>query len=239
MIYVGTKKYAPSIIGERKRFGAGLDSLLGVVDENGVLLPAQGNTVLSFDGVVKLSMYAIQGKFAGATNLLGVVFPDLVQVESGGLYDAFRDSSIEYAEFPKFVRTTGYELYCTFYGCKKLKRVSMPSIEKLDANGGCGCFSLTFADCTLLESVDLSGLKTLGIGGIGGQSFRECVSLRRMDFPSLVEITHANGIAVNAFNYCTNLLEIHFRADAQAAIESMSGYSSKWGATNATIYFDL
>ena len=29
------------------------------------------------------------------------------------------------------------------------------------------------------------------------------------------------------------------RADAQSAIEAQSGYSSKFGATNATIYFDL
>jgi hypothetical protein len=43
----------------------------------------------------------------------------------------------------------------------------------------------------------------------------------------------------NAFQYCTGITEIHFRADAQATIEATSGYSDKFGATNATIYFDL
>ena len=41
------------------------------------------------------------------------------------------------------------------------------------------------------------------------------------------------------FSGCTSLTEIHFRADMQATIEAMTGYANKWGASNATIYFDL
>ena len=39
---------------------------------------------------------------------------------------------------------------------------------------------------------------------------------------------------------CTDLVEMHFRADAQATVEALKGYSSKfWGPSTLTIYFDL
>lgn len=45
----------------------------------------------------------------------------------------------------------------------------------------------------------------------------------------------------NIYNFynSTSTQEIHFSIENQATIEAMSGYSSKFGASNATIYFDL
>jgi hypothetical protein len=58
-----------------------------------------------------------------------------------------------------------------------------------------------------------------------------------MSFPKLQEI---DSSALNKmFSSCNNLAEIHFRADMQTTVEALNGYSSKFGATNATIYFDL
>lgn len=37
----------------------------------------------------------------------------------------------------------------------------------------------------------------------------------------------------------SNATEIHFGAKNQAAIEACEGYDKKWGATNATFFFDL
>ena len=45
-----------------------------------------------------------------------------------------------------------------------------------------------------------------------------------------------------AYNYTfsfSSLTEIHFPAAIKSKIEALTGYSDKWGATNATIYFDL
>jgi hypothetical protein len=42
-----------------------------------------------------------------------------------------------------------------------------------------------------------------------------------------------------AFSGCTGITELHFRSDAQTVIEAADSYSYKFGATNATIYFDL
>jgi hypothetical protein len=68
--------------------------------------------------------------------------------------------------------------------------------------------------------------------------------LTKISFPSLVSFA-SDSFCLGAtttympFNQCLNLTEIHFRADVQSMVEAMTGYSKKWGATNATIYFDL
>ena len=43
----------------------------------------------------------------------------------------------------------------------------------------------------------------------------------------------------DAFDRCRSLKEIHFAAKNKEAIEALSDYSNKFGATNATIYFDI
>ena len=56
-------------------------------------------------------------------------------------------------------------------------------------------------------------------------------------FPALTSVGR-NSLR-NAFYECTGITELHFRADAKSVIENADGYSSKFGASNATIYFDL
>ena len=46
-------------------------------------------------------------------------------------------------------------------------------------------------------------------------------------------------VGSRAFSSCRPLKEIHFAAKNKEAIEALSGYSNKFGATNATIYFDI
>ena len=68
---------------------------------------------------------------------------------------------------------------------------------------------------------------------IGNSAFSYCYSLTSIDLPA------ATSIGASVFSACTKLTEIHFAAANKAKIEANSYYSSKWGATNATIYFDL
>lgn len=73
-------------------------------------------------------------------------------------------------------------------------------------------------------------------------AFYNCKKLTTISFPALTDVqTNIFGAASYnaAFSGCSELVEIHFRADMQATIEAMSQYANKWGATNATIYFDL
>jgi hypothetical protein len=81
------------------------------------------------------------------------------------------------------------------------------------------------------------------IGDKGMQyAFQYCKLLTTISFPSLTDVqtnSFSSSTYDGAFRNCTALTEIHFRADMQATIEAMSQYANKWGATNATIYFDL
>ena len=115
--------------------------------------------------------------------------------------------------------------------------VSFPDLINVGTNGMYSCFS----GCASLTSADLSALTTVGDNGLDS-CFVGCSSLANISFPALTDVqTNSFGTASYAycFSNCTALTEIHFRADAQTAIGAMTGYADKWGATNASIMFDL
>lgn len=90
-------------------------------------------------------------------------------------------------------------------------------------------------------SIDLSSLTSIGTNGLN-YVFSNCTGLTKISFPALTSVTtncFGGSASTSAFYRCTTLTEIHFRADMQETIEAMSNYSNKWGATDATIYFDL
>ena len=134
---------------------------------------------------------------------------------------------------------SGNAFYCKFYA-RKFETgaiVSFPDLTTVDASGLYDCFN----SCPSLTTVDLSALTTVGSDCLN-YCFYSCTSLTSVSFPSLTSVqTDSFGSASYnyCFNNCTALTEIHFRADMQATIEAMTGYADKWGATNATIYFDL
>lgn len=81
--------------------------------------------------------------------------------------------------------------------------------------------------------------KLIKISGFGLEgTFYGCTGLNgNVNFPKLTTI-YTKGL-YNAFYGCTGIKELHFRADAKSIIMNTEGYSNKFGATNATIYFDL
>jgi hypothetical protein len=102
-----------------------------------------------------------------------------------------------------------------------------------------GNYGLNYAFyyCTgLVGRVEFASLTKIGIMGFY-YAFSGCTGLTEVYFPALTS-SHSSGLA-GAFYGCTGITEIHFRADAQALIEALDGYSNKFRATNATIYFDL
>lgn len=122
-----------------------------------------------------------------------------------------------------------------FYGCKKLKTANLASIKNIKTG------SSLFQDCVELISVDLSSLETLQSSAFT-YAFQGCSKIPSLSFPSLTSVqsnSFASLSSNGAFRNCTALTEIHFRADMQAKIEAMTQYANKWGATNATIYWDL
>ena len=91
-----------------------------------------------------------------------------------------------------------------------------------------------------LASVDVSYIREISGSGAVSSAFRDCRALPSMSWDSLRSVS-SFGSSANTYIYrdCTSLLEIHFPVNMQPMIEAMQGYADKWGASNATIYFDL
>ena len=68
---------------------------------------------------------------------------------------------------------------------------------------------------------------------VGNEAFYNCSSLTSINLPNVTTVGYG------AFGSCSSLKEIHFAAKNKEAIEALSDYSNKFGATNAKIYFDI
>ena len=173
----------------------------------------------------------------------GSVVVDMPKLESiDGNYVAQNMFSVGYVEeinLPKLQIIKGIQAAGRMFSSCKIKNVSLPSLTTIS---GQNAAQAMFVDCNI-ETVDLSALTTISGSSACREMFKNNPNLIRADFPSLTTITNANALGSSSSNGmfygCTGLLEIHFRADAQAAIEATYGYSSKWGAQNASIYWDL
>ena len=107
-----------------------------------------------------------------------------------------------------------------FSNCSKLTSIDLPAATSIDSSAFSNCYKLTSIDLPAATSIDTF-------------AFSNCYNLTSIDLPA------ATSIGRSAFSDCSNLTSIHFATANKATIESLSGYSSKFGATDATIYFDL
>lgn len=199
-------------------------------------------TRVSFPALKRLEMsYVFNSGFRVCGALETIEFPLLENTHTAGFSSAFSSSGLETFEFPSLQTVEDQGLSGAFDSCLKLQTAKLPSLKTVESSGMKGAFS----GCVELKEVDISSLSSVGAQGMAScfqvPSSKPGV-LERIDFPALVDVdSTAFGTAASSyiFRHRTTLEEIHFRADMQATIEAMSGYADKWGATNATIYFDL
>ncbi len=151
-----------------------------------------------------------------------------------------------------------------FYGCIALADLSLPSAVTLGGSSCSNCGKLKNVSLPLVNSVSMHmfqtcvELETIELPSavdVWAEAFISCRNLRNVSLPNCTGLWGAS-----AFGYCTSLTkislpacthiqktafnkssltEIHFAAKSQATIEALDGYANKFGATNATIYFDL
>jgi len=72
--------------------------------------------------------------------------------------------------------------------------------------------------------------------------FNNCNALNKVYLPKFNRDNSATSGTTYSrylFNNCGGITELHFGIENQTAVEAMSGYSYKFGATNATLYFDM
>ena len=113
-------------------------------------------------------------------------------------------------------------------------------VDKIEHISGVGACESMFAGAGV-KVANFASLQMLDTSGCCALMFDGCVELEEVFYPELVQIK-ANAFGESGkykFRGCSGLREIHFRADMQDVVEQLSGYDSKWGANNATIYFDL
>lgn len=123
--------------------------------------------------------------------------------------------------------------YCDFRGAS----INFDIITSVGSYGLYGAFKY----CKLPEEIRFTNLTEITHNTALRDAFSSTTGCKRYFFPSLTSvISEAFGSGMYLTWYdTTDVGEIHFRADMQATIEAVTGYSSKFGATNCTIFFDL
>ena len=145
----------------------------------------------------------------------------------------------------------------TFRNCTSLSSVNFNGLIRLgelDAPTGRprGIFANCFRGCTNLTTVSFPNLEEIytdyGMDYTAAM-FYNWDKVQKLYFPKLSVLACYNSSATgtqlsvckNTFKGCDSLIELHFGAANQSAIEASEGYSTAWGrgAGNVTIYFDL
>lgn len=216
---------------------------------------------LEFTNLKSMSLNAsMNGAFA-CTAITSASFPALTDFEGSvapygetatgaPFQNAFNNAnslaSLSFGALQTIPSGNDYLFYKITSNCGSLTTISYPLLEAIlcqrafgYAFNGAGVVSVTFPNLKFID-----GYYTFD------NAFANCTYLQTVSFPSLGIPYLAPGFPLpqvsigtytfqNAFSGCGNLTEIHFRANIQSQIEAQAGYSTKWGATNATIYFDL
>lgn len=202
----------------------------------------------------------------GITELL---LPDLENVVANACTGvASNNASLLKVDLGKLTAISAVHAFdSSFSGCTKLADVKgLENITEITALNA--CLSM-FKDCTTLPKTGLDNLSVIsgdhacermfyntavtdmGLNNLtsitsqygAAQMFGNCKGLIKVYFPNLTTLGHNYALGKRSsdaiFYSCTNITEIHFRADMQTQVEAQSAYSYKFGAENATIYFDL
>lgn len=222
----------------KEKFGATIDTFLGNVNANGTLETSTWAGALNFSGVKNINSYVLQYAFYNCTGITSVDLSSLQNIYDYGLSRAFYGcTGITSVDLSSLQSVSTYGLQYAFYNCRGITSVDLSSLLTIYPNG----LQYAFYGCRGITSVDLSSLKSVLSSGIKS-AFYGCTGITTISFPSLTSVqkdSFGSSSTDGAFRDCTGMTEIHFRADMQSTIEAMSQYSNKWGATNATIYFDL
>ena len=132
------------------------------------------------------------------------------------VFIAYIDRTIRQFEDNALITVGDY----AFYDCNSLTSINLPNVTTVGDYAFGSCYSLT--------SINLPNVTT-----VGEDAFSSCKSLTSINLPNVTTVGDY------AFYDCNSLMEIHFAVKNKEAIEALSDYSNKFGATNATIYFDL
>ena len=253
----------------KTKFGVSIDNLLGNVDENGRYNASTEKVVFDGRGIKSIGTSGFYYSFYQDKIITEVLFPDLEEIEDSGLDFSFYGSSVVRVSLGKIrVVNKNYALRNSFaYLRARLAELPLNNIEELSGlsvayamfsssfggtatglynlriiNGSYAC-AYMLSNSSSLTNIQLDSLESISGSHACQNMFSSCAALEKAYFYSLTEVASPNALGTDSstsiFYNCKAMTEIHFRKDAQAVIEGLTAYQYKFGATNATIYFDL
>ena len=189
-------------------------------------------------GIQNIGNYALQGTFAGNSRVQTAVFPDLTTISgiSGCKYAFAYCNTLTAFNMPNLTTLSGEDCcWGMFINCTQLTTADLSAITEVSGDYACQGM---FAHCYALNTTRFDNLSTVSGNFAFNNIFYECSSLTTISFPKLTTISNTNAFT-DTFSNCNALTEIHFRYDMKEIVEGLDGYAERFGATNATIYFDL
>ena len=223
----------------KSKYGVTIDNMLGAIGEDGSLLTTKEPFVFDGTGIKRLQYSNILTYKFFNSGCTAVYLPDITELSGIELcMYAFASCGITTVDISN-LRTISKADCCSymFYN-NKITVVDLHNLTTID-NASC---TNMFANNDIRE-VRLDNLATISYNLGCRAMFANNKNLQTISFPMLTSVNKgafgSTSASSQTFYGCTGLTEIHFRADMQATIEATTGYSNKWGATNASIIFDL
>lgn len=178
-----------------KKYNVTIDDILGNVDENGVLQPANTQATLIFSGVKSFNQPL---KFFRGSSLKGVELPDLEAIPSASnntssyLEGAFFNTKITNFSAPKLTTVGNYGCYELCRNSSNLATINLPELTSIGNYGLYAAFS-----GTQIQNIEFPKLTTVGNNGLNLTFNNIGYYLKSLSFPNLTEIK-ANGL----YNMC-------------------------------------
>lgn len=259
-LYLGDTEIAPIVeVPTPETVGGMTISDLYELDSTGTLSKASGS--LTLKGVVTLGnragtnllmkitsfsapdLVTIDGyglSQTGALVLTSFDVPELTTIEAYGMQYAFENlKTLTSLEFPKLTTIGIYGLAGAFANTN-INSISFPKLVEIQENGLDGAWRLS--NVVFTTPIVFPSLTTLGRYALIGAF--QSTTIEKISFPALTTVeSNSFGTSTLATSryafYSATVQEIHFPAAMEETISSMTGFSAKWGASSATIYFDL
>lgn len=190
--------------------------------------------------------------FSTSTNIVTASFPALTTIGASCWSYTFNGctklQSVDLSALESVTGTTAMQY--AFGGCTALESIDFSSLKVIGNSTTTSTnyrqFYYTFNNCSKLTTMEFPSLEAIYCNGTASNqgTFAYNNKVKKLYFPKLTYIGKTSGYSnvtagKNIFYNCSALTEIHFGAENQSAIESLTGYSTKWGSYAATIYFDL
>ena len=190
--------------------------------------------------------------FANSTNIVTASFPALTTISASCWSYAFNGcTKLQRVDLSALESVRGTAaMQFAFNGCTSLGSIDLSSLKVIGNSTTTSeddrQFCYTFNACSKLTTMEFPSLEAIYCNGTANSqgTFAYNNKVKKLYFPKLTYIGKTSGYSNvtagnNIFYSCSALTEIHFAAENQSAIESLTGYSTKWGRSAATIYFDL